>query len=77
LVVGHAAALTLVGLGLGVLGAALLSSLLGGLLFEVSPTDPPTFAAGIAVLALVSLAAALLPAQRAARVDPAVALRAE
>jgi len=77
LVVGHAAALMLVGLSLGLAGAALLSRLLSGLLFQVSPTDPPTFGAGIMVLALVSLAAALVPALRAARVHPADALRAE
>jgi ABC-type lipoprotein release transport system permease subunit len=43
----------------------------------VSPTDPPTLAAGVVVLALVALVAALLPAQRASRVDPATALRAD
>jgi ABC-type antimicrobial peptide transport system permease subunit len=77
LVVGHAATLTLGGLGLGLLGAAALARLLGGLLFQVSPTDPPSFGIGIAVLGLVSITAALVPALRAARVDPADALRAE
>src|SRR6185295_524195 len=77
LVVGHAAALTGLGLALGLGGALLLSRVLGDLLFRVSPTDPPTLGAGVGVLALVELAAALLPARRAARVDPAVALRAE
>jgi putative ABC transport system permease protein len=43
----------------------------------VSPTDPPTFAAGSVTLALVALTAALLPARRAARLDPARTLRAE
>jgi predicted permease len=77
LVVGHAAALTGVGLAVGLTGALLLSRFMGGLLYEVSPTDPPTLAAGVLVLALVALAAAVVPARRAARVDPAVALRAE
>ena len=77
LVVGHAAALTGAGLALGLFGSLLLSRVIGGLLFQVSPTDPPTLAAGVAVLALVALVAALLPAQRAARVDPAIALRAD
>jgi len=77
LVVGHAAALTGAGLVVGLGGSLLLSRVISGLLFHVSPTDPPTLAAGIVVLALVALAAALLPAQRAARVDPAVALRAD
>jgi len=77
LVVGHAATLTGTGLLLGLGGSLLLSRLISGLLFHVSPTDPPTLATGIVVLVLVALAAALLPAQRAARVDPAVALRAD
>jgi putative ABC transport system permease protein len=77
LVVGHAAMLTGVGLAVGLTGAMLLSRFLGGLLFEVSPTDPPTLAAGVVVLSLVALVAAVLPARRAARLDPAVALRAE
>ena len=77
LVVGHAAALTGVGLALGLVGAVTLARLMGGLLFRVSPTDPPTLGAGILVLSVVALVAALLPALRAARLDPAVALRAE
>jgi predicted permease len=77
LVVGHAAALTAVGLLLGLAGAMLLSRLMGGLLFQVSPTDPPTLGAGVLVLSGVALLAALLPAERAARLDPSVTLRAE
>jgi ABC-type antimicrobial peptide transport system permease subunit len=77
LVVGHAAVLTGVGLLLGLGGSLLLSRAIGGLLFRVSPTDPPTLAAGVVVLALVALVAALVPAQRASRVDPATALRAD
>jgi predicted permease len=77
LVVGHAAALTGVGLLLGLAGAMLLSRLMGGLLFQVSPTDPPTLGAGVLVLSGVALLAALLPAERAARLDPSVTLRAE
>jgi ABC-type antimicrobial peptide transport system permease subunit len=77
LVVGHAAALTGAGLLLGLVGALGLSRLIGGLLFQVSPTDPPTLATGTVLLAAVALLAAVLPARRAARVDPAVALRAE
>ncbi len=45
------------------------------LLFQVSPTDPPTFATGLAVLSAVAVLAAVLPARRAARTDPMVALR--
>jgi ABC-type antimicrobial peptide transport system permease subunit len=77
LVVGHAAALTGIGLLLGLTGALGLSSVIAGLLFQVSPTDPPTLAAGVVLLSLVALLAAVIPARRAARVDPAIALRAE
>jgi predicted permease len=77
LVVGHAALLTGLGLVLGLAGAMLLSRLMGGLLFEVSPTDPPTLGAGVLVLSAVALVAALVPAERAARLDPSAALRAE
>jgi putative ABC transport system permease protein len=60
------------------LGAALVATrLLGALLYQVSPTDPPTFVIGATVLGLSALAAAALPALRAARLDPATALRAE
>jgi len=51
--------------------------LLGSLLFRVSPTDPPTFATGMIVLTAVAVLAAALPARRAARTDPMVALRSE
>ena len=77
LVVGQAAAMTGAGLILGLAGALGLSGVIAGLLFQVSPTDPPTLAAGVVLLAVVALLAAAVPARRAARVDPAVALRAE
>jgi predicted permease len=77
LIVGHAAVLTGAGLLLGLTGALGLSRLISGLLFRVSPTDPPTLAAGIVLLSGVAMLAATLPALRATRVDPAVALRAE
>jgi ABC-type lipoprotein release transport system permease subunit len=48
-----------------------------GMLYGVTPGDPATLAAAAAVLALVALGASYLPARRAARVDPAVVLRAE
>ena len=54
-----------------------LSGVIAGLLFQVSPTDPPTLAAGVVLLSFVALLAAVIPARRAARVDPAIALRAE
>ncbi len=68
-----------VGLGivLGLAGAAVFNRMLAGVLFQVSATDPWTFALVPAALAAVALAACYLPAQRACRVDPNAALRAE
>ena len=77
LVVRHGAALAAIGLAMGLAGALALSGLLGTLLFQVSPTDPPTFATGIIVLTAVAVLAAALPARRAARTSPMVALRSE
>jgi predicted permease len=66
-----------VGLAVGLAGAFAATRALRALLFEVSATDPLTFAAVPALLAVVALAASYLPARRAARVDPLVALRSE
>jgi predicted permease len=68
---------TAAGLGLGVIGALFLSRYLETLLFEVRATDPLTFAGVAGGLSLVALLACWLPARRAAKVDPMVALRAE
>ncbi len=69
--------LLLSGLGLviGLAGSAALTRTLSSLLFNVTPTDPATLAAVAGVIALVAMAACLLPAWRAARVDPLVVLR--
>jgi putative ABC transport system permease protein len=77
LVVRHGVALAAVGLAVGLAAALALSGLLGSLLYQVSPTDPPTFAAGTIVLTAVAVIAAALPARRAARTSPMVALRSE
>jgi putative ABC transport system permease protein len=75
MVVRQGLSLTALGLALGLGGALLFSRLLKGLLFGVTPTDPPTFLAVAALLAIVALAACLLPARRATAVPPAEALR--
>jgi putative ABC transport system permease protein len=77
LIVRHGAALAGAGLLIGLAGALAATRLLATLLYQVNPTDPPTFLLGAAVLGTCALAAAALPAVRAARLDPAVALRSE
>jgi putative ABC transport system permease protein len=77
LVLGHGLALTLIGLAIGVLAALGLTQLIANLLFGVRPTDPATFT-GVAILLVVdALAACYIPARRATRVNPLVALRYE
>ncbi len=75
MVVGHGAGLAAAGLVIGLAAAFAMTRLLSGLLFRVSPTDPPTFGLSICVLTAVAIVAAALPARRAASVDPAIALR--
>jgi putative ABC transport system permease protein len=76
-VVGEGAVWTAAGLAAGLGGAALLARYLESLLFHVGPHDAPTFAAVAAFLALVTLAASAVPALRAARIDPMLALRGD
>ena len=77
LVLRQGLALAIAGAGAGLLGALLVTRLLSKLLYGVTPTDPATF--GIAVLLLLAVAgvASWLPARRAARTDPMLALRQE
>src|SRR5688500_7063814 len=77
LVVRQGMTMTMIGLALGLIGAYLLSRLIAGLLYGVSATDPLTFAGVSIVLLAVALLACLLPARRATRVNPIVALRTE
>ena len=77
LAVGEGMTLVAFGLGVGIVGAALLSRYLRSMLYEVKPSDPLTFLAIVALLAFVALLACLVPAQRATQVDPLVALREE
>jgi putative ABC transport system permease protein len=77
IVLRSAALLTTLGLALGGIAALGASRLLNSLLFQVSGSDPVAFAGGALILVLVALGASYLPARRAMRVDPLVALRHE
>jgi putative ABC transport system permease protein len=77
LVVGDGLKLTGLGVALGVAASLIVARWLTTLLFNVRPGDPWTLAATAAVLLLVAAAACFIPARRATRVDPMVALRAE
>lgn len=75
LVVGEGAALTGLGLALGLVAALLAMRLLRSLLYDVAPSDPVTFAAVVAVLGVAGIVASWLPARRASRLEPTEALR--
>jgi predicted permease len=77
LVLGRALRLTAIGVVVGTAGALAASRVLTAFLFDVTPTDPITFAAVAALVALTALAAAIVPVRRATHVDPTTALRAE
>ena len=69
--------LTLIGIGVGLAGSLALSRVMSGLLYGVGASDPATFAAIVVLLAVVALIACYIPARRATRVDPLIALKYE
>ncbi|HKP12931.1 MAG TPA: FtsX-like permease family protein, partial [Blastocatellia bacterium] len=77
MVIGHGMALTAAGLGIGTLGAWFMMKAMASLLYEVSANDPAVFVGVPLVLAAVALAACFVPARRATKVDPMIALRYE
>jgi ABC-type antimicrobial peptide transport system permease subunit len=77
LVIKQGMKLTMIGIVVGIIGAFALSRFLASLLYGVSASDPATFVSIAALLALVALAACLIPALRAMKIDPVIALRYE
>jgi ABC-type antimicrobial peptide transport system permease subunit len=77
MVSGRGVVLALVGVGIGLAAALAVTRSLQALLYDVSPADPLTLAGAAALLVAVSFVASWIPARRAARVDPLVAMRAD
>jgi predicted permease len=75
--VKHGLFLATLGVAGGLVAAAALTRLMTSLLFEIDPLDPATYAAGLAVILTAAALASYLPARRAAKIDPAVTLKAE
>jgi putative ABC transport system permease protein len=75
MVVRQGFAMAAIGIVAGVAGAAILTRVMASLLYEVTPTDVPTFATAAIGLAATALIASLIPALRASRIDPADTLR--
>jgi putative ABC transport system permease protein len=77
LILGHTAALAALGLAAGIAGAMAFSGMLGGLLYGASTVHPAVYAAAAALLGGATLLAGILPARRATRIAPVLALRRE
>jgi len=77
LVLRQGMVLAVVGIGAGLIGSAVLTRVMAGLLFGVSATDALTFGSVAAILGVVAFAASMIPARRATGVDPMTALREE
>jgi putative ABC transport system permease protein len=77
LILGEGVKLTLIGITVGIVGAVMLTRLMSSLLFGVAANDPLIFLAVCLLLALTAVAACLIPARRASKIDPMIALRAE
>jgi putative ABC transport system permease protein len=76
-VLRRALVLMAIGVAIGTAGALALTRVMAGLLYEIRPTDAATLAGAAVLLAVLAVAASLIPAWRATRVDPLIALRAE
>ncbi|MFZ0593042.1 MAG: FtsX-like permease family protein, partial [Bryobacteraceae bacterium] len=76
-ILGRGGRLTLLGVAIGLAGAAVSGRLIAGLLFGVKPNDPLTVGMAAVLLAAVAVLACYIPAQRATKIDPVVALRSE
>jgi ABC-type antimicrobial peptide transport system permease subunit len=76
MILGEGGALLAIGLVLGVAGSFFSARLIDGLLFGVAPGDPVTFVVVAGIMAVVGIAACWIPAVRAARIDPVIAMRA-
>ena len=77
MILGHGMMLVAIGLVIGLASSLALTGMMRKLLFQIEPTDPATFIGVSAVLALAAFVAAYLPARRALRIDPLLALRRE
>jgi putative ABC transport system permease protein len=77
MILGDGMKLVLIGVGLGLAGALALTRLMTALLFEVRATDPVVYAGVIALILLVAFLANFIPALRATRIDPMIALRTD